>query len=48
MQSKYATQDLHFQCICTLTLANQARLQMYATEVREPRFESRRSHEKEP
>lgn len=46
MQSKYATQDLHFQC--TLTLANQARLQMYATEVREPRFESRRSHEKEP
>lgn len=40
---------LHELCVqCTLMLANQARLQMYATEVRKPRFESRWSHEKEP
>lgn len=38
--------ELYVQC--TLMLANQARLQMYATEVRKPRFESRWSHEKEP
>ena len=40
---------LHELCVqCTLMLANQARLQMCATEVLKPRFESRWSHEKEP